>query len=644
MLTCRAVAAVLAFGVVVCITACSETPPVAADANTPSKAAPPADNVPDWIADAVFYQIFPERFRNGDPSNDPTHASLEFPDVIPADSWKVSPWTGDWYARANWERALGERFYDDGVFHRRYGGDLQGVVDKLDYLHDLGINTIYFNPVFWARSLHKYDGNTFHHVEVHFGPDPEGDLALMATETSDPATWKWTAADKLFLELIEKAHARGIRVIMDGVFNHTGRDFFAFDDLRKKQKQSAYVDWYTVTKWDDPTTEENEFRYKCWWGVDTLPEFADTADGKDLHPGPKKYVFDSTVRWMDPNGDGDPSDGIDGWRLDVANEVPIAFWTQWNAYVRSLYPDAYTVTELWDKASDFLATGGFSATMNYHGFAYPVKGFLIDGELKPSEFATQVETRRQAYPARMQYALQNLIDGHDTDRLASMIVNAKRQEYANRERFDFDVGHRASPRHTDKYDVRKPNERERRIQRLVALFQMTWVGAPMVYYGTEAGMWGGDDPDDRMPMVWPDLVYDDQKADPLGRPREPDTVKFDRDLFEYYRGAIALRRKHAALRRGGVQILSRDDDAGTLVFARFAAGDVSDLVVAINRSDDARTVEIPAIGRPFGALALAEPIFVSSGDVDALAVPPTATKVQVPALTGAVFAIRFRNP
>ncbi len=225
-----------------------------------------SETVPPWAADAVFYQVFPERFCNGDRSNDPTHDSLEAPDRVPK-SWKISPWSGDWYARADWETELGQNFFEHGVFDRRYGGDLQGVIEKLDYLSDLGINTIYFNPVFYARSLHKYDGNSFHHVDPYFGPDPPGDLELMAKETSDPKTWKWTAADKLFLELVRKAHAKNIRVIIDGVFNHTGRDFFAFADLRKRQSQSPYRDWYIVQTFDDPATPQNEFRYKGWWGT-----------------------------------------------------------------------------------------------------------------------------------------------------------------------------------------------------------------------------------------------------------------------------------------------------------------------------------------------------------------------------------------
>src|ERR1700759_4163725 len=192
---------------------------------------------PAWAAEAVYYQIFPERFANGDSKNDPTRDSLEFP-ILPGNDWKISSWTADWYSRADWEKTLGPDFYRHGVFDRRYGGDLQGVIDRLDYLTDLGINTIYFNPLFYSRSLHKYDGNSYHHIDPFFGPDPQGDLKMIEKEVgSDPKTWQWTAADKLFLDLLRRCHERGIRVIIDGVFNHTGRDFFAFKDIRKNQQR-----------------------------------------------------------------------------------------------------------------------------------------------------------------------------------------------------------------------------------------------------------------------------------------------------------------------------------------------------------------------------------------------------------------------
>ncbi|CAN0376801.1 unnamed protein product, partial [Ectocarpus sp. 4 AP-2014] len=177
---------------------------------------------------------------------------------------------------------------------------------------------------------HKYDATSFHHIDPHFGPDPAGDLALIAGETEDPVTWEWTSADRLFLKLLGACHERGIRVVIDGVFNHTGRRCFAFQDLLERQAESPYKDWYVVRSWDDPTTSaNNEFQYAGWWGAASLPIFADSPEGDDLAAGPKAYVHAITRRWMDPNGDGDPSDGVDGWRLDVANEVPTGFWSEW---------------------------------------------------------------------------------------------------------------------------------------------------------------------------------------------------------------------------------------------------------------------------------------------------------------------------
>lgn len=610
------------------LAACSGT---TARVATQPEPVPPEVRVPEWAADAVWYQIFPERFRNGDPSNDPTHQSLELPiERVPA-SWTITPWTSDWYARADWEREIGDDFYRHGVFDRRYGGDLQGVIDQLDYLSGLGVNALYFNPVFWARSLHKYDGNSFHHIDPHFGPDPAGDFALMEEETSDPSTWHWTAADRLFLDLVRQAHDRGIRVIIDGVWNHTGRDFFAFADIMERQEASPYVDWYYVNAFDDPDTPENEFDYEGWWGVHTLPVFADTPDGTDLHPGPKQYVFDATTRWMDPNEDGDPSDGIDGWRLDVANEVPIQFWNDWNAHVRSLNPEAYTVTEIWHDAAEFLSRGGFSATMNYHGFAFPTKGFLIDNAMQPSVFVDTLNARRSSYEPRTQHALQNVIDSHDTDRLASMIVNAGRHPYMSPDRFDYDIGERVSPRHYDRYDVRAPNAREKEVQRLVTLFHMTYVGAPMVYYGSESGMWGADDPGDRKPMVWPDMTYDVERADPLGRPRQADPVAFDHDLFTYYRNVIALRNENATLRRGGFEVLMASEEQNILAFQRLLGDDIT--VVILNRSDEAHSMRIDLPERSRGQY---ETAFVTHDEGWRFQQDASALLIELPSLGGMV--------
>ncbi len=576
---------------------------------------------PAWAAEAVFYQIFPERFCNGDLKNDPTRESLEFP-IVPGPDWRPSSWTADWYSRDKWEKELGPDFYRDGVFDRRYGGDLQGVLNKLDYLNDLGINAIYFNPLFYSRSLHKYDGNSYHHIDPYFGPDPQGDLNLIGKETGDPKTWQWTAADKLFLQVVREAHNRGMHVIIDGVFNHTGRDFFAFKDIREKQERSPYKDWYQIESFDDPKTARNEFNYKGWWGHKTLPIFAASLDKKDMAAGPKNYIFEATRRWMLPRGER--KDGIDGWRLDVADERPFKFWADWNGLVRQLNPEAYTTAEIWKNAVELLQKGGFSASMNYNAFAIPLKGCLIDNNVAPSKFVQMLNERRNQFAPSMAAVMQNLTDSHDTDRLASMIVNGEGTKYQNPNEIEFNSND--SPRSSN-YKITKPDERQRKIQRLIVLFQMCYEGAPMIYYGDEAGMWGAGDPDDRMPMVWKGLTYAPQAIDPRGRARTPDDVNFDEDLFNFYKSAIGIRRKHVALNHGDFSVVATDDEQRVIVTRRQSKSET--LYLVTNRGEKDATVQVQSEKK-------LSPMFASSGSLDLIKAEsePRATSVTVPALTG----------
>ncbi len=534
--------------------------------------------VPDWAKDAVWYQIFPERFRNGDPSNDPTSADAR---ILDGRAWSVSSWTSDWYELQPWEKTHDPDFFRN-VFTRYYGGDLQGVIDELDHLSGLGVNAIYFNPVFEAVSLHKYDASSYHHIDDNFGPDPAGDKALVASETNDPSTWHWTAADKLFLKLIEEAHARGIRVIIDGVFNHSGTDFWAFRDVQKNQQASPYADWYDITSWDDPATTENEFDYRGWWDHKTLPEFAEDDSG--FVPAVWQHFFDITKRWMDPNGDGDPSDGIDGWRLDVANMVSPVFWKEWRTEVKTLNPDAYIVGEIWDDASHWLSGDQFDAVMNYR-FARAAVRFFIDTDdrsLGAEELDEELEDIRNDYPTETNYILQNLIDSHDTDRLASMIRNPNRP-------YDDRNGLRSNPA----YDTRKPDADQRRTQKLIALFQMTYVGAPMIYYGTEAGMWGADDPDDRKPMVWPDLVYEQEStAWSQETYDKPDEVRFDDEMCAWYTDLIHIRRGLPALNRGTYRTLAAEGNV--FAFERTYEGDT--VIVAVNRGIQEEQLSLPFFG------------------------------------------------
>ncbi len=518
---------------------------------------------PEWSKGLVWYQIFPERFRNGDLTNEPNKERAKGPE-----GWSLSSWTSDWYARAHWEQQETPDFYDI-VRERRYGGDLQGVIDQLDYLQGLGIGGIYFNPVFDAQSMHKYDATYYHHIDRNFGPNPTSDITQFASENpADPSTWAWSSADSLFLQLIQQAHQRGIKVIIDGVFNHTGTEFWAFQHLLEHQEDSPYKHWYSVLSFDDPSTSENEFDYEGWWGFKGLPVFKET--GGNLSSGAKKHIFEITKRWMDPNGDGDPSDGVDGWRLDVASEVGKPFWKEWHALVRSINPEAFTVAEIWDeKGLEYVGDTLFSSVMNYP-FAYASKGFFIDETIDAYELTNRLADLQRSYGPGYEHSLQNLFDSHDTPRVATQIRNP------------------GSPYNPDAYPkqgykVGAPTNKELQKLSLMAVFQLSWPGAPMIYYGTETGMWGADDPDDRKPMIWSDMQYEAEKNHPYGWERGVDSVGFNADLFEHYSGLVQLRMSSEALRKGELSVLETDKST-VLAYERIAEKDA--VLVIINHQDN----------------------------------------------------------
>ena len=566
--------------------------------------------VPRWARDVVWYQIFPERFRNGDPGNDPTPAEVG----IPAErNWQISPWTSQWYAQTSWELKHSSRFYDN-VFDRRYGGDLQGVIDKLDYLQDLGVTALYFNPVFEAFSLHKYDASSYHHIDNNFGPDRDGDLHLTERETDAPESWSWTAADTTFLALIREAHARNIRIVIDGVFNHSGTRFWAFEDIVKNQQRSPYHAWFDVRSWDDPATPQNEFDFKGWWDHKSLPEFYE--DSTVFVPPVHQYFWNITRRWMDPNGDGDPSDGIDGWRLDVANEVSSVFWRDWRSLVKSINPEAIIIGEIWDNASQWLGGDQFDGVMNYR-FAYAAVDFFIDRDTDAGEFDRQLAAVRKDYAPEINEILQNLFDSHDTDRLVSMIANPGR-------RYDNQNGPQSNP----SYSTRKPLDEHRQIQRLMALFQMTYVGAPMVYYGTESGMWGADDPDDRKPMLWDDLTYEPELVSATGERHVTDQVVFDRDLHGWYRSVIGMRNSLEPLRRGSFRTLRAEGD----VYAFLRTSGDARVAVVLNRGE-ATDVNLPLHGMWKDVMSGVE--HPSDG---------SAVTIRVPRRTGMVLSQRRGTP
>jgi glycosidase len=547
-----------------------------------------SESVPSWAKKAIWYQIFPERFSNGDKYNDPKPEDMKgaWPYFVP-EGWQNHPWTSDWYKLQPWEVKTGKDFYwNAGV--RRYGGDLQGIINKLDYLKKLGINAIYLNPIFESPSLHKYDATMYHHVDNNFGSDPKRDSEIWTRENpADPTTWEWTSADKLFLQLINECHKRGMKIIADGVFNHTGTQFWAFQDIVKNQQNSKYKNWFTIKTWNDPKTEANEFEYEGWLGVKDLPEIREDANG--LVTGPREHVRAIVQRWMDPNGDGNPNDGIDGWRLDVAEMVNHNFWKEFRTWVKGINPDAYIVGEIWWEdwpnykmmnAAPWLKGDQFDAVMNYR-FVRALKNFVINkkDQIGPQGLIDSLNTLYKDYPTENNYAMMNLLDSHDVERVSTMVVNP-----------DLWYDHGGNPAQTKTFDVRKPTSQEREIQKLIVGMQFTLPGAPQIYYGDEVGMWGGDDPDCRKPMVWEEFKYETETTHPFGLPRPADEVKFDDNIFKWYQKMVSIRKGNKALSLGDINFYIFDESKKTIGYKRAFEGE--NIFVIINNNPAINIVDL----------------------------------------------------
>ena len=580
------------------------------DANPPR----PSDLPPDWSRSAVWYQIFVERFSNGDPTNDPTLDDIDgsWPHIRP-DGWRIKPWTSDWYGRDEWERTAApgsgrdasESVTSDGFYRsvqlRRYGGDLQGVIDRLDHIQSLGVTAIYLNPINDAPSLHKFDARNYRHVDRNFGPDPVGDAHVMASEDpADPATWRWTSADSLFLRLIDEVHARDMRVIVDYSWNHTGMTFWAFRDVVEKQQDSPYADWYRITRFDDPATADDEFAYHGWAGVRELPEFAKTVPNDDyghrplegdLHPGPQQLAFGVTRRWLDPNGDGNPSDGVDGFRLDVAEMVPLGFWRDYRAFVKSMNPDAFLVGEVWweewpvrmHDPGPYLGDV-FDAVMHYRWYM-PTRSWIAGAgpPVTAESYGAHVDSVEAGIPRESLEAMMNVAATHDSPRLATSLHN--RGQYKSR------VAFRDNP----DYDVGPPGEETRALQRVFLVQQFTWYGAPHIWAGDELGMWGGDDPDNRKPVWWPGLDMERESTPGPGARPGGNSVAADTLLLDFHRRLGRMRSEHAGvLARDGVEYVLANADRRLLAYTRGSGA--GRLLVILNAGGTTLDVDLTDYG------------------------------------------------
>lgn len=528
---------------------------------------------PDWARDAIWYQVFVERFDNGDSSNDPTQESahLAWPHEK-APAWSVTSWDHDWYKPDPWVRPEDGDFYT-WVHHRRYGGDLQGLINRLDHLESLGITAIYLNPVNDAPSLHKYDARNWRHVDVNFGPDPEGDRQMIAAEDpADPASWQWTSADRLFLELVAKVHARGMRIILDYSWNHTGLAFWAFQDIREHQERSRYKDWFVIHSFDDPATEEDEFDYEGWAGIRELPAVTqiNQPDGVrgglndgTLHPEVRDHVFAVTQRWLDPDGDGNPEDGIDGYRLDVAEQVPVGFWREYRRFVKAINPQALLVGEIWWEhwplemmdPKPWLEV--FDSVMHYQWYM-PVRSFMAETPpwYTPAGLTAELDSMQSRLPEDRRLALMNLVASHDSPRFATSI--------ANRGRYKFHV----SPRENSSCHLSPPTRDDLAVMAMIRVQQFTWPGAPHIWNGDEFGMWGADDPDNRKPVLWPERSADKESWRPwvddglYHGQVSPIDARPDLKVLEGLETLAHFRRKHARLfSEGEIEWIESSDQA-----------------------------------------------------------------------------------
>jgi glycosidase len=515
---------------------------------------------PQWARHAIWYQIMPDRFRDGTAANNPEKLN------DPRRSKVTHPWRSEWYMEQPWERENGQTFWRWSMYNRLYGGDLQGLKEKLGYLKELGVTAIYLNPVFEATSSHKYNGKSYMHIDDGYGVAGEFMKSWEREDPLDASTWEINASDQVFLDFLAAAKKRGFRVIIDGVFNHLGEESPFFLDTKEKGKASRYADWWNIKSWEP-------FEHIGWAGFGGLPEFRKTETGL-ASAALTQHIYDVTRRWMDPDGDGDPSDGIDGWRLDVPNELPKQFWVEWRKVVKATNPDAYIVGEIWGPAEEWLDGTAFDAVMNYQ-FARVAFGYFANRERKltATQFDQALARLRIRYPRAHTEVLQNLYDSHDTDRWVSRIANPD---------LEYDSGNRIQDG-AEYFDRRPAPEAYRRL-RLMALFQNTYVGAPMIYYGTEVGMYGADDPRNRMPMWWEDMMpYDDA------------SYKVDKDLFRYFQSLFALRRAHTdALATGDYRTVLADDAKDCFAYLRWMPDARDALLVVLNNSNAEQRVTIPA--------------------------------------------------
>ncbi len=463
-------------------------------------------DIPTWVQDAIFYQIFPDRFAKSDknPANN-----------LPFEHWDSIP-----------------------TNYGFKGGDLYGVIEKLDYLKELGITAIYFNPIFVSASNHRYHTYDYYNVDPLLG------------------------GNDAFKKLLKEAHKRNIRVVLDGVFNHASRGFWQFNHVLETGAASPYRDWFHFDeerlngkkRWGAfPTqNEESALRnedsltaigYRAWWNIPALPKF------NTNNPVVREYIFDVAEYWMKL--------GIDGWRLDVPAEInDDEFWREFRRRVRAVNPEAYIVGEIWHEAQRWLQGDQFDAVMNYLVTAVAMNFFGahslnksvihqaggLKDRIHPThayDCANELDRILNLYPKDITYAQLNLLDSHDMPRFLSCVSGDKSA------------------------------------LKLAWLFMFTIPGAPCIYYGDEVGVDGGHDPEGRKSFPW-------------------DEDKWDKMLLDYAKACTSLRTDHIALRRGDFKRIHAEGEI--LAYSRTHKDKT--IFIAFNSSKEEKVIDLPINKKP----------------------------------------------
>ncbi len=517
----------------------------------------PGFHTPEWVKGAVMYQIFVDRFCNGDTSNDVVDCEYVYigRPVHQVKDWNQNP-----------------SVMDVGCF---YGGDLQGVWDKLDYIKGLGVEVIYFNPLFVSPSNHKYDTQDYDHIDPHYGcivkdggsvtePEASGNegASKYRLRSADPENLK--ASDEFFARFVAEVHRRGMRVIMDGVFNHCG-SFNKWMDREQIYKNSdcyepgAYVSkespYHSFFKFHDENAWPNNPHYDGWWGHDTLPKL-NYEDSEKLY----EYVLNIAKKWVSPPF------SVDGWRLDVAadlghtSEYNHKFWRDFRKAVKEANPDAVILAEHYGDPSSWLHGDQWDTVMNYDAFMEPVTWFLTGMEKHSDEYNENMYGNGDAFFHSMFYHMS---------RMQTQSVQISMNELSNHDHSRFLTRtNRTMGRIGSAGSEAAEQGINKGIFREAVVIQMTWPGAPTVYYGDEAGVCGWTDPDNRRTYPW-------------GRE--------DLELIEFHKYMIFLHKWCPALRKGSLKQLAADYQF--ISYGRFSGS--NRCIVAINNSDREREVKLP---------------------------------------------------